>query len=118
MQVTIQFVFLRASMDVNVFEDAKEVTSFQVGKPSSQHVAGNAVEIKFSDATVERFEGLPVPLMNAALTLQGRLGNHEDVRSPAGEGEVMHAVKALRGNYVKLASGCLVAVEFLRVQER
>ena len=117
MEVRVKVIFLDKSLDVRVFADSKQVDDFQAMNPSLPQVAGNAVEIIFSDAAVNKCEGVPIPLMNATMTLQGRLGNHQDIRSPEAESEVMNAAQALASEYISVAVDCTISKAYLRVAE-
>ena len=111
-EVTIRIVFSSSGLSVKVFTVAGEVQSCSLQTPSPQQIAGHGVEIVFSDATVANSDEIPIPLVNAAMTLEGRLAMYADIRSPEAEDEVMRAAATIVEGYLDVTEGATISTRF------
>ncbi len=111
-EVTVRIVFSSCGLSVKVFTIAGEVQSCSLQNPSPPQIAGHGVEIIFSDATVANSDEMPIPLVNAAMTLEGRLATYADIRSPEAEDEVMRAAATLVEGYLAVAEGAVISTRY------
>ncbi len=111
-EVTVRIVFSSSGLSVKVFTVAGEVQSCSLQNPSPAQIAGHGVEIIFSDATVANSDEIPIPLVNAAMTLEGRLATYDNIRSPEAEDEVMRAAATIVDGYLAVAEGAIISTRY------
>jgi len=111
-EVTVRIAFSSSGLSVKVFTNAGEVQSCSLENPSPPQIAGHGVEIIFSDASVANTDEIPIPLLNAAMTLECRLATHADIRSPEAEEEVMRAAATIVDGYLAVAEGAVISTRY------